>query len=77
MCRSGCRTRNHSSWGECARAANFQVGDLKAEIGGISNAKDIDKRWTTMLDDYKTARMAGYEMNNLSDGTAIVKAMDG
>lgn len=28
-CRSGCATRDHASWGECARAANLStmVGD--------------------------------------------------
>lgn len=25
MCRTGCPTQNHGSWGECARAANFQT----------------------------------------------------
>lgn len=25
MCRSGCRTRDHGSWGECLRAANLTL----------------------------------------------------
>ena len=24
-CRSGCKTKNHDSWGECARAANLTI----------------------------------------------------
>jgi len=25
MCRSGCRTKDHQSWGECLRAANLTI----------------------------------------------------
>lgn len=32
MCRSGCATRDHVSWGECARAANLQVGSALHDI---------------------------------------------
>jgi hypothetical protein len=28
-CRSGCKTKNHASWGECVRAAGVQIGNLK------------------------------------------------
>lgn len=31
-CRSGCPTQEHGSWGECARAANLQVGSAQHEI---------------------------------------------
>ncbi len=27
MCRSGCPTQNHASWGECFRASGVEFGD--------------------------------------------------
>lgn len=27
-CRSGCKTQNHASWGDCVRAAGVQIGRL-------------------------------------------------
>lgn len=28
-CRSGCETKDHLTWGECARAGRINVGNLK------------------------------------------------
>jgi hypothetical protein len=39
MCRSGCPTQDHASWGECARAANMRVsGDTVAKNNRDLNA---------------------------------------
>lgn len=29
VCRSGCRTQDHASYGECLRSAGIQIGNLK------------------------------------------------
>ena len=28
-CRAGCKTKDHKSWGECAREANTRLGPLR------------------------------------------------
>lgn len=50
-CRSGCATKDHGSWGECARAAKFQIGDL---VGRHTN-----KMWDRELDEYESAVKQG------------------
>ena len=32
MCRSGCKTRDHGSWGECARASHIATQRLDGKI---------------------------------------------
>jgi hypothetical protein len=50
-CRSGCRTQDHATWGECARDSGLQVGDLE----GV--AARTDRR----LNAYATARGLGLQ----------------
>lgn len=52
-CRSGCATKRHASFGECARAANIQIGDLMNATG--------QKRWDRELDLYRSAREQGIQ----------------
>lgn len=52
MCRTGCRTRDHRSWGDCARDSGLQIGDL-----GHGVAARTDRR----LDAYATARGLGLQ----------------
>lgn len=52
-CRTGCRTQDHRSWGECARAARLQIGDLT----GTGVAKSTDRR----LAAYADARRQGLQ----------------
>lgn len=52
MCRTGCRTQNHASWGECARDMGLQVGDL-----GRGVAARTDRR----LNAYAEARSLGLQ----------------
>lgn len=52
-CRSGCPTKDHPSWGECARQSGIQLGDVKG-AGGTA-AKDL------RLSSYHDARRAGIQ----------------
>lgn len=51
-CRTGCRSQNHASWGECARDMGLQIGDL-----GRGVAARTDRR----LSAYATARGLGLQ----------------
>lgn len=51
-CRTGCRTQDHASWGECARQSGLQLGDL-----GRGVAARTDRR----LSAYATARGLGLQ----------------
>jgi hypothetical protein len=71
MCRSGCPTQDHRSWGECARAANLRVA--YCGIGG--GDATAQKRWDAELSLYRSARAQGIQ----PDGTTtkkVVKALE-
>lgn len=53
MCRSGCRTQDHESWGACARAARFHTAGL-AE-------RDKYKEFDAELRDYASAVEQGIQ----------------
>lgn len=57
MCRSGCATQDHASWGECARAANLRVA--YCGIGGGDASEQ--KRWDNELSLYRSARAQGIQ----------------
>ena len=67
-CRSGCHTQNHASWGECARAASFQIGDLT----GTGQRIVTDARLTR----YAEARRQGIQPQGtkLSDSVGALRA---
>jgi hypothetical protein len=50
MCRSGCRTKDHASWGECARAARLSIGDVHAAEWAAGDRE---------VESYKQARRDG------------------
>lgn len=52
-CRTGCPTRDHASWGECARSMNLQIGDLT----GVGQRITTDRR----LGAYADARRQGLQ----------------
>lgn len=56
-CRSGCRTRDHKSFGECARSANLQFNGLES-LGG---SRDKSKAWDKELQEYRDARAQGIQ----------------
>jgi hypothetical protein len=57
-CRTGCLTQDHSSWGECAKAAALR-------IGYAASAKGLDltaqKKQDRELQAYRDARSAGIQ----------------
>ena len=50
MCRSGCLTQEHATWGECARAANLRIGQVDATE---------QSKWDRELAEYRAATSAG------------------
>lgn len=53
MCRTGCPTKDHASWGECARAANFHNAG--------TSGRDFYKQYDKGLNDYAYARSIGLQ----------------
>lgn len=66
-CRSGCPTKDHASWGECARDMGLQIGDL-----GRGVAAATDRRLTA----YASARGQGLQppTTKLADSLATMRA---
>jgi hypothetical protein len=57
-CRSGCKTKDHDSWAECARDANVRVAYSNSAGGqDYTAAKKMNKE----LDAYKSARAEGIQ----------------
>jgi len=66
-CRSGCATRDHATWGECARASQLQVGDVQG--------RNTNRAWDYELDSYESAVRQGIEpkTTRLADTRAAVE----
>lgn len=64
-CRSACKTQDHKTWGECARAASLRVA--YCGIGG--GDATTQKKWDRELSDYRAARKQGIR----PDGTTRAK----
>ncbi len=64
MCRSGCPTQNHQSWGECFRASGVEFGD--------PTQRKRSRSWDGELAKYKKAR----EVDKLSPKTTRTKDID-
>lgn len=56
-CRTGCPTKDHRTWGECARAAELKVA--YCGIGGVSASEQ--RKWDNDLAAYKDARRQGIQ----------------
>ena len=54
-CRSGCLTKNHSSYGECARSATISIGSV------ASTQSEMFSNTKKELKDYRTARSYGIQ----------------
>ena len=39
MCRSGCQTKDHASWGDCARAARISTQRLDGKVDRAFDAE--------------------------------------
>lgn len=57
MCRAGCKTQDHATWGECARASRLNIG--YCGIGG--GDATAQKSWDYELDLYRQARAEGIQ----------------
>lgn len=57
-CRSGCRTKDHASWGDCARASRVRVAWLES-TNGLSRA--ADKAFDKDMSSYEQARKDGIQ----------------
>jgi hypothetical protein len=53
-CRSGCKTKDHTSWGECARAAQLHVAPAIQAI-------PARRAWDAELHAYGEARRQGLQ----------------
>lgn len=53
MCRTGCPTKDHATWGECARAARF--------YNAGAGQRDEYKKYDAELSDYANARSLGLQ----------------
>jgi len=56
-CRTGCRTQDHASWGDCLRASNLQLNAGDAAANKVMPAK----KWNGELDAYASARSQGVQ----------------
>lgn len=75
MCRSGCRTQDHQSWGECLRDAGVRTY-LASPSKGLDGTKQ--KKWDRELQAYRDARSQGIQPDstNMPDIQKALKASD-
>lgn len=64
MCRTGCPTKDHATWGECARAANLRIAFCGIG-GGDATAQ---KQWDAELELYRSARAQGIQPDGTKAG---------
>lgn len=69
MCRAGCRTKDHASWGDCLRDAGVRTY-LASPSKGLDGT--AQKRWDSELDLYRQARSEGIQ----PDGTTLNKVTE-
>lgn len=61
MCRTGCPTPGeHGSWGECARAAAFQI-----DQHSLRNDLRLERRKDAHLERYRQLRADGHEPGSI------------
>lgn len=56
MCRQGCKTQDHDSWGECLRAAEVRTYHIAISKGFDGTAQ---KKWDRELAGFKAASDEG------------------
>jgi hypothetical protein len=74
MCRAGCKTKDHESWGACARSARISTQWLGGTGISYSDEKDFYKIDT----DYRTCLDAGVDPGSFerADVDAALRAVD-
>lgn len=55
-CSSGCRTKDHSSYGQCLRAKT-----TSARVEVLSGDYSLRKNWDTEIREYRAARSQGIQ----------------
>lgn len=65
-CRTGCRTQDHDTWGECLRAAQVRTYHVAVSKGFDAT---VQKKWDRELDGFKRASDEGIR----PDGTTWKK----
>lgn len=75
MCRSGCKTQNHATWGECLRDAGVRTY-LASPSKGLDGTRQ--KKWDQELELYRHARRQGIQPDstNRPDIERALKASD-
>lgn len=63
-CRTGCKTKDHESWGACIRAAGLQIAPGETAPGQYTS-----KSWDNELELYREARRQGIQ----PEGTTLPK----
>lgn len=69
MCRTGCKTQDHSSWGECLRDAGVRTY-LASPSRGLDGTAQKD--WDAELELYRKARREGIQ----PEGTTLNKVTE-
>lgn len=69
MCRTGCLTQDHATWGDCLRAAGVRTY-LASPSKGLDGT--AQKKWDRELDMYRAARRQGIQ----PDGTTAAKVTE-
>lgn len=65
-CRTGCPTRDHYTWGECARASNVALGPLGGYRDGGKDWGDV-KAFRRETERYRQATRDGLEPSNVTN----------
>jgi hypothetical protein len=75
MCRAGCKTQDHASWGECLRDAGVRTY-LASPSKGLDGT--AQKKWDGDLELYRQARKQGIQPDGTTRDkvTAAIKASD-
>lgn len=68
-CRSGCLTKDHSSWGACSRASNMRVAYCNSASGQDATAQ---KAWDREIGEYRSAKAQG--ISPISTKTKDIRA---
>lgn len=63
-CRSACETRDHDSFGECARAASIR----QMWLGGTGPSMSDQKRFARTNENFRAAVRDGLQPASVSDG---------
>lgn len=75
-CRSGCKTRDHASWGDCARASNVGITAGESAPAFYGGREYNKKEWNSELNHFDAAWSSGIspESTKRADVDAAINA---